>query len=120
MKIINTGDKNFNDSLSDFLEIPKIIPASSLLVKNNEKSILLVCVYHDSGLLFIHGLFKSKLCTNKDFLRAVKLVGDYINGATNGKYSIVTFTTHRVYKKVFEGFNFKKQEISLLSREQIL
>lgn len=116
MEVIQTSNEKFKSFLSEFDSLPKIIPASSLIVLKYKKPILLVCVYHDSNILFIHGLFKSKKSTNKDFLHGVKHVGKFIDEVTREKLSIVTFTNTRVFKKVFEGFNFKKEEIAMLTR----
>lgn len=116
MEVILTSSEKFSHFLSEFNSLPKIIPASSLIVISKHIPILLVCVYHDSKILFIHGLFKSKKASNKEFLNAVKFVGKFINETTSKQYGIVAFTNTRVFKKVFEGFNFKKENITMLSR----
>lgn len=116
MQIFHTDNPAFKKLIMFFAEMPRIIPTFTVMVLDDKKPLALVCLYHDAGIIFIHGLFKAKNASTREFFKAVKFAEKYINENTEGKFSVIAFTQKRALKNVFLKNNFKVEETTLLFR----
>lgn len=118
MNIFHTQDKAFNGLLTFFDELPKVIPASSVLICDDKKPILILCMYYDAEVVFIHGMYRAKDTTSKEYLKASIIAEQYIGEKLLNKVSFVAFTKVRAFKKLLLKNNFKSEEITMLVRAQ--
>jgi hypothetical protein len=116
MQVFHTNHPAFKNLLACFQEFPKVIPAYSVMVCDENKPISLVCIYYDANVFFIHGLYKSRDSSAREFLKSVKFVEKYLTENVSPKISVVTLTNKRALKNIFIKNNFKSEEITLLFR----
>lgn len=117
MKIYGTGSKEFQKSLQCFNEVPEKIPASSIMVCSETKAISLICIYYDAGMIFIHGLFKSKFCTDYEFKKSIIVLENFIKNSLVGKIPVICYSNTHSLKKLFIRNKFNEETISMLVRE---
>lgn len=114
MQIIGTDHCNFNKYLENFSEFPKVIPGSSLMAVG-KKPIALFCVYHDAGVLFLHGIFLAKNTSKVEVTKAIKLFEKFLI-LHAVRFSIVALSNTPIIKKILVRNKFKTEAISMMSR----
>ena len=117
MKVYGTGSEVFKNSIRYFDEIPKQIPASSIMVATDKKVISIMCIYYDAGIAFIHGLFKSDFATEFEFRRSIIVLEKFIRDSLAGKIPVICFSNTEPLKKLFVRNKFNEEKISMLVRE---
>lgn len=117
MKIFGTKDKEFINSLQCFSELPKKIPASSIMAATDKKAVSILCIYYDAGVCFIHGLFRSKFASDIEFQKSIVLFEKFISKTLAESFPIVCYSKNDPIKKLFKRNKFKEENISMLVRE---
>lgn len=115
MKILSTSANAFLSLLDCFDEKPKLIPVSSIMVLDDTKPISLVLIYHDAGMIFIHGLFKARSVTNREFFKSIKVIEAYIKNNLPQDFGVVTFTKLNCLKNIFKKVNAKSETVNMIT-----
>ena len=116
MQVFHTNHQGFKGLLACFSERPKQIPVFSFIVADEKKPIALFCIYHDSGVAFLHGLFKSKFANIREMALAVKHAESYLANGLTKSFSIVVFTEKKWLSRILEKNNFASENIKMFSR----
>lgn len=118
MQVFHTIHPAFKKLLVCFEELPKLIPAFSVIICDEKKPIVLVCAYHDAGIVFLHGLYRSKFSAVRDTAKAIRFAEKYLYESLKDNYSILCFTEKSWLKKMLEKKNFKGENITLYSAQR--
>ena len=86
------------------------------MVVDENKPIMLLCLYFDADVFFIHGLFKSRTSTIREFLKAIRVAEKFMGENVFGKFPVISFTTKNTIKKFLLKNKFKREEITMLVR----
>lgn len=116
MKLELSTSQKFKEGLKEFETYPVKIPTNSFMIFDDDKPLSLLCIYYEAEVAFVHGLYRPKNCSLREFSKSFDLIEKTLADASKN-VSLIFFTNLKSLQRRLLKHGLKQEPTRLFFYE---